>query len=143
MQISYSLSNPKLRQAHLWMGVIALVVFLLTGQYMDRWHAHLYGMEVLPRMMFRSSHIYLMWSGLLNLLLGLYFQPCRNRWAALLQGLGSIAILAGPLLLTGAFFSEPWLSGFMRPYARPAIYIAFGGTLAHGVAALGDWNGRR
>jgi DMSO reductase anchor subunit len=139
MQIPYFLSNPKLRQVHLWMGLVALVVFLATGQYMDRWHDHLRTMEVTPRMLFRSNHIYLMWSGLLNLLLGLYFQPCRSRWMMWLQSLGSILILAGPLLLTWAFFSEAWLPvGLLRPYAKPAIYIAFGGTLVHGVAALMD-----
>jgi hypothetical protein len=139
MQIPYSLSNPKLRQVHMWVGIVALVVFLATGQYMDRWHDHLRTMEVMPRMLFRSNHIYLMWSGLLNLLLGLYFQPCRSRSMIWLQSLGSILILAGPLLLTWAFFSEPWLPvGLLRPYAKPAIYIAFGGTLGHGVAALLD-----
>jgi hypothetical protein len=130
--------NNTLRNAHFIVGIVSLIVFLATGQYMHWWHGHLYGMENTPRLLFRSAHIYLLWSGLLNTVLGLYFQSCEIRWCRMLQQLGSIAILLSPPLLLAAFFLEPWLSELVRPYARPAIYIAFGGTLAHLVATIGD-----
>jgi hypothetical protein len=128
----------RLRNAHLVVGVLGLVIFLLTGQYMHWWHGHLLGMSDRPRLLFRSAHIYLLWSSLLNTLLGLYFRPYEVRWCRMLQGLGSLVILAGPPLLLGSFFVEPWLLELTRPFARPAIYTAFGGTLAHLVAGIGE-----
>jgi hypothetical protein len=130
--------HNRLRNIHFTVGAISLIVFIATGQYMHWWHSHLHGMDNAPRLLFRSAHIYLLWSGLLNTILGLYFQPCEVRWCRTLQQLGSIAILLSPPLLLSAFFIEPWLSELARPYARPAIYIAFGGTLAHLIATMGD-----
>ena len=132
--------QPKLsllRSLHLWVGIATLIVFLLTGQYMHWGYDHLYGMADRPRMMFRSAHIYLLWSGLLNTMLGLYFEVHARTWAKVLQFIGSLAILLGPPLLVMAFVSEPWLTDLVRPYARPAIYIAFGGTILHILAGIG------
>ena len=67
----------------------------------------------------------------------LYLEVLAKTWAKILQLLGSLAILLGPPLLVMAFVSEPWLTDLVRPYARPAIYIAFGGTVLHIVAGIG------
>lgn len=101
-------------------------------------HDHLIGMPVAPRMMFRSAHIYLLWSGLLNTMLGLYVRLSDRLWAKGLQVIGSLAILIGPVLFVAAFLTEPWMTELVRPYARPAIYIAFGGTLLHLAAGLAN-----
>ena len=127
-----------MKNMHRWLGIATLIVFLLTGQYMHWGYNHLIGMADSPRMMFRSAHIYLLWSGLLNTMLGLHFQAGDRRWTRSLQLIGSLAILLGPPLLIAAFVSEPWLTDLVRPYARPAIYIAFGGTLLHLIAGFGD-----
>ena len=126
-----------LRSLHLWVGVATVLVFLLSGQYMHWGYDHLDGMADSPRMMFRSAHIYLLWSGLLNTMLGLYLEVPAKNWAKALQFIGSLAILLGPPLLVMAFVSEPWLTDLVRPYARPAIYIAFGGTILHILAGIG------
>lgn len=132
------LNIQSLQQLHRWVGIATVIVFLLTGQYMHWGYDHLKGMADSPRMMFRSAHIYLLWSGLLNTILGLYFQASDRLWARGLQLLGSLAILLGPPLLVAAFVSEPWLNALVRPYARPAIYIALGGTLFHLIAGVGN-----
>ncbi len=44
-------------------------------------------------------------------------------------------LLATPVLFTLAFFREPTLSGLMRPWARPAIYLSLAAVLLH-VAAV-------
>jgi hypothetical protein len=136
--ISERFAPSKLRNAHFIVGTIALAIFLATGQYMYWWHGHLRGMDNTPRLLFRSAHIYLLWSALLNTILGLYIQPCEVKWCRSLQWVGSLAILIGPPLLLLAFFFESWLSGLVRPYAQPAIYVAFGGTLIHVLATIGE-----
>ena len=125
-----------LRLAHLIVGFVFLVGFLLTGQYMDRYLGHLQDTPGVQRMLYRSTHIYLLWSALLNLALGLYFRLSEPGLRRAAQYVGSVMILAGPLLLTIAFFREPSLSGFLRPLSRPAIYSAFGGLLLHALASI-------
>jgi len=122
---------PRLRVVHLTIGLVFLGVFLLTGQYMDRYLGHLHGMADTQRMLYRSTHIYLLWSALLNLALGLYLRPSTGRLRGMAQWLGSIMVLIGPPLLVIGFFYEPLLQGLLRPLSRPAIYAAFGGLALH------------
>jgi len=51
-----------MRRLHLIVGLGGVVAFLLTGQYMDRVHDHLRDMDPTPRLLFRSTHIYLLLS---------------------------------------------------------------------------------
>lgn len=120
-----------LRRTHLAVGLLAIVVFIGTGQYMDRVHDHLHGMPDVRRMLFRSAHIYLLLSGLLNLALGLYLAGSSRPVGRLLQAIGSVFVLAGPALLLLAFVYEPWLTDLERPFARPALYGALAGMLLH------------
>ena len=122
------------RRLHLAVGAAALVAFVLTGQYMDRVHAHLDGMADAPRMLYRSAHIYLLFASLINLLLGVYLRAAGDAVGRLLQLAGSVALLATPVLFAIAFFTEPALDELVRPWARPAIYLSLAGTLAHVVA---------
>ena len=121
----------RLRLAHLIVGLSFLVGFLLTGQYMDRFLGHLRDTPDTQRMLYRSTHIYLLWSALLNLALGLYLRPSTAKLRRTMQSIGSVMILCGPFLLAIAFFYEPSLTGLSRPFSRPAIYAAFGGLLLH------------
>ena len=123
----------QLRAFHLACGTLGLVLFLLSGQYMDRFHAHLVGMADGPRLLFRSSHIYLLWSSLLNVLLGCYLAPVLGRIWRYTQAAASIAVMLGPFLLVASFLVESSATDMARPIARAAIYFAFGGTIAHAV----------
>jgi hypothetical protein len=124
-----------MRRLHLAVGSLALLGFVLTGQYMDRVHAHLVGMPDGPRLLYRSAHIYLLFAALLNLLLGAYLRPAPQHGVRLLQGAASVTLLALPALFAVAFFREPALAGLERPWARPAIYLSLGAVLAHVAAA--------
>ena len=72
---------------------------------------HLRGLADGPRLLFRSSHIYLLFSSLLNVLLGTYFVPGRTAWRRGLQCVGSALVAMGPFLFVIAFLREPWLYG--------------------------------
>lgn len=115
---------------HLAVGVAGVIAFVLTGQYMHWVHDHLRGMPEAQRLYFRSTHIYLMWSALLNLLAaGGAAVPARVVLRAV-QHLASAAIVAGPFLLCVSFFFEPYNTELVRPAARWAIYLALAGVLA-------------
>lgn len=115
---------------HLAVGVAGVIAFLLTGQYMHWVHDHLRGMSEAQRLYFRSTHIYLMWSALLNLLAaGGVGRPAQQAVLRALQHLASAAIVAGPFLLCVSFFYEPYNEALVRPVARWAIYLALAGVL--------------
>jgi hypothetical protein len=125
------MSSPVLRRLHLVVGLAGVVAFLGTGQYMDRALDHLSGMDDARRLLFRSTHIYLLFSALLNVALGLYLTAGKEGWRRWLQRAGSVLILVGTPLELAGFFTEPWLSGLDRPYSRPAIYGSLAGVVLH------------
>ena len=120
-----------MRSFHLIFGLLVVVVFLLTGQYMDRFYNHLEGMADGPRMMFRSRHIYILFAGLLNLSVGVYFRAGREAWRRALQWMGSGLIVLATSLLIGAFFYEPKLEHLQTPLSRWGLYTIFAGTFFH------------
>lgn len=120
-----------LRTLHLALGILGLVVFILTGQYMDRVHDHLRGMPEGPRLFMRSAHLYIMWSSLPNLLLGCHL-TWPSQWPArVLQLLSSLPVLASPVLLGLSFFVEPHGPSLMRPMAAWSMILAMVGVLGH------------
>ena len=117
---------------HVFFGLLAVVAFLLTGQYMDRFHEHLSGMADGQRMLYRSRHIYILLAGLLNLGLGTYLRPRPERLARALQALGSALVVAATCLLVAAFFYEPPLANPEHvPLSRLGLYAILAGTLLH------------
>jgi hypothetical protein len=110
-------------------GLPGVVVFLATGQDMDRVHDRLRGMGDARRLLFRSTHSYLLLASLLNLALGLYRTPTPASWRTVCQVLGSGLVLAAPFLALAGVCTEPWLSDRERPYSRPAAFACLAGVL--------------
>jgi hypothetical protein len=84
------------------------------------------------RLMYRSRHIYLLGSALVNVTLGLYFQPYKQGWRAAAQRIGSVLILAAPVLLAIAFAVEP-ARGFApeMAWSSAGMYAIVAGCLLH------------
>lgn len=117
---------------HVGFGLLVVVAFLLTGQYMDRFHEHLRGMPDGQRMLYRSRHIYILLAGLLNVGLGTYLRLRPERAPRVLQALGSALIVAATCLLVAAFFYEPPLANPEHvPVSRLGLYGILAGTLLH------------
>jgi hypothetical protein len=124
-----------MRRIHLAVGILALAAFAASGQVMLR-HVppmHLLGDDV--RLMYRSRHIYLLGSGIANVLLGLYVVLRKELWRRGIQYAGSVLLLAAPLLLGLAFVTETghgldrtWRSSF-------GLFVMLGRTLLHFIAA--------
>ena len=124
-----------LKPLHLAAGIAGIVVFVLTGQYMAIFLNGLAGMPDGPRLLYRTSHLYLMWSSLVNLLVGFYFVPATTRGASIAQGASSIMLLLGlPLLLLG-FALEPKMAGIDRPFCSWANYLGIAGVVVHAIAS--------
>lgn len=98
----------------------------------------LYAGDETVRYLFRSRHVYLLFSSLINILLGLYFHQSQSPLGARLQFGGSLLLLAAPLLHITAFLMEPLSQ--VRLITIAATFLSFVGTLAH---VLGSYQLRR
>jgi hypothetical protein len=125
-----------MKRFHLIFGIVVIVVFVLTGQYMDKSLHHLVGMPDGPRMLYRTRHIYILLGGLVNLGIGAYFSYGASRWRRALQFLGSALIVAATVLFVVGFFTEPKLAGLETPWSGQGIYLIAYGTLLHLISTL-------
>lgn len=113
---------------HLAVGIVGVLGFLATGQYME--YLHVRGMDDARRLLFRSTHIYLLFTSLVNLALGLHLRPASG-WRWWLRTPGSLLVLSSPFFAAAGFFTEPWLTDLDRPYTRPAAYGCLAGMVLH------------
>jgi hypothetical protein len=120
-----------MKRFHLIIGLVLVIVFLLTGQYMDRFLNHLRGMPDGPRMLYRTRHIFILLSGLLQLCVGSYLSYRRQLGGRVLQVLGSVMITVASILFVIAFFYEPRLTGLYTPLSHKGMYLITIGTLLH------------
>lgn len=101
------MSGKVLRHTHLITGLLLILFFLLSGQYMQ----HTLRLSEQPfdaqRMMYRASHLYLLLVGVMNTLVGCYWQPFRSRLSCPIQGLSSVALLLAQAVFVVAFMTEP------------------------------------
>jgi hypothetical protein len=104
---------------------------VLSGQYMHWVWNHLRDMEEAPRLFYRSTHLYLMWTSALNVALGLFLMQRRGAAQRRMQLLASLAILVGPVLMGASFLLEPYGSTLERRLAPIANLLAFGGVSLH------------
>lgn len=123
-----------MKKLHLILGLSVIVIFLLTGQYMEY-----VGNPKLPdgeRMMYRSRHIYLLLAGLLNLGIGLYFSYRSRGWRRTIQIIGSVLLVISPALLLAGFFYEPNRGPDQTLIAPIGIYAVAAGTMLHLISSI-------
>jgi hypothetical protein len=120
-----------MKKIHLIFGACVVLAFLLTGQYMDKYHNHLAGMPDGPRLLYRTRHIFILLAGLLNLGIGAYFTYRSETWRRTMQLLGSLLIVAASFLFLIAFFYEPNLTGLHTPLSHWGTYTIATGVLLH------------
>jgi hypothetical protein len=120
-----------MKRFHQIFGISIVIVFLLTGQYMAIHLNSLNGMPDGQRMLYRSRHIYILLSGLLNVGIGTYLTDRLTRGRRILQLVGSGMIATAPGLFLLAFFYEPNLPALQTPLSLLGMIIIFAGTLLH------------
>lgn len=122
-----------MKRFHLFLGIAIVILFVLTGQYME--YVHNRTLPDGPRLLHRSRHIYLLLSGLINLSIGTYMTFRPNGWRGALQTIGSIMLVVGPVLLLVGFFREPWRGTDQTLVAPLGIYATALGTILHFASA--------
>lgn len=125
-----------MKKVHLIFGVAVVITFLLTGQYMDKHFNHLRGMADAPRLLYRTRHIFILLSGLLNLGIGAYFTYRIGTWQRAIQLLGSILIFTASILFVIGFFYEPNLSNLRTPLSHYGAYAIAAGAVLHVISGV-------
>ena len=120
-----------MKKAHLIFGALVVLGFLLTGQYMDKFHNHLAGVPDGPRLLYRTRHIFILLAGLLNLGIGAYFTYRIQTWQRTMQLLGSLLIFVASVLFVIAFFYEPTLNNLHTPLSHWGTYTIATGAVLH------------
>lgn len=122
--------------AHRFTGFFFVGVFVLTGGYMSVRFPDAYRGDATTRLIFHAAHTHILLAALMNGLMSLSPLPRRTRWRYRLQTLGSSLLLVSPALFTVAFFAEPTLADYARPYSAAGVFSAFLGGLFYAVASL-------
>jgi hypothetical protein len=126
-----------LRRAHLIVGVLGVIAFVITGQVMARHVPDVHTLSAEVQMMYVSRHIYLLGAALVNLVLGLYLELKPPGWRRILQEIGSLLILLSAVALLMAFIAEPALGMAGRSWRSFSGLIAlFAGVMTHLVASV-------
>jgi hypothetical protein len=128
------------KRFHLIFGLLLVIVFLLTGQYMDRFHNHLEGMADGPRMLYRSRHIYILLTGLLHLGVGTYIVERVHQKQRVVQLIGSLMLTIAPILFLFGFFKEPLLTELNNPFSQKGVYLVAAGVVLHLLSGINDGN---
>ena len=125
-----------MRRLHLWMGGLTVLTFVITGQVLKHHQPPLATLSESARLMFRSRHIYILASGLVNLMLGLYLAGYPAGWRGVTRMMGSWLVIASAALLLAAFTVEPE-RGFQEEmwWSSAGLYALFGGSMLHVISA--------
>ena len=124
-----------LSKLHRVIGIITVLAFLGTGAYMRKYLPEASISTHLLRMLYRSAHVYLLLSGLINIALGSYLIPARSSGIRTIQGIGSALIMLAPSLILIAFFYENAQHRLDRPMVVGSMVSLLGGTLLHLLAS--------
>lgn len=125
-----------LRLIHQLTGIITMLAFIASGVYMASVFPDIYRSNEIIRFLFRSSHIYILLSGLLNLGLAGYVTLSEVKWRRRCQIIGTTLIIPATIMLIAAFFYEPANILKDKPLTMPAIVLLFLGTISHWVSTL-------
>lgn len=116
---------------HLIFGILLFIAFAVTGKFM-RWDFP--DKEIIPqdlRILMRSRHIYILFSSLIHLLLGVYLQISQKTWQKVLQIFGSVLLITASGLLIVGFIYDTYYAKTFSDVARFGIYLSLGGVAFH------------
>ncbi|MBI4428494.1 MAG: hypothetical protein HY562_05190 [Ignavibacteriales bacterium] len=126
--------GSKFRIVHLIVGMSTFLVFLLTGAYMRTVFPDAYSTNESIRFLYRANHVYILFSGLLNILLGIYLVPREIPLLQHLQHIGSWLVAGMTAVFVVAFIFEPVQASASRPITVSAVFSTAIGVGLHVLA---------
>jgi uncharacterized membrane protein len=125
-----------MKRLHLIFGILLFITFTVTGRFM-RWDFP--DKQIIPpeiRILMRSRHIYILFSSLIHLALGVYLQIYPQTWRKVLQMFGSILLISASGLLIWDFINETYYTKTFTDISRWGIYLSLAGVGFHLIGGL-------
>lgn len=116
---------------HLIFGLVLFIVFTQTGEYMRVDFPDKEAISQELRILMRSRHIYILFSALIHLALGVYLQMRPGTTRKLLQYSGSVVLFVSSVLLFWAFVVETYSLQHFSDISRYGIYTSLAGVILH------------
>jgi hypothetical protein len=120
-----------MRKVHRLVALFFIGVFVATGVYMARWFPPAQEDDLARRLVFRSSHVYIMFGALLNLAASTAWRTAPSPGRRRLQLVGSASLLICPAVFLAAFIVEPEIGPLLRPASAAGLLLAMAGTILH------------
>lgn len=125
-----------MKKVHLFSGISILIFFAITGHYMKYYLELPESDFTVQRMMFRASHMYLLFAGAINTVLGCYWSEMQGRYIRWVQYFGSVLIVLAQLLLVVAFITEPEVVSKERTYTYLGCVFLLAGVVITLITSL-------
>ena len=116
---------------HLVFGLVLFLIFTITGSYM---RVDFPDKDVIPqdlRLLMRSRHIYILFSSLIHITLGIYLTMQPKTWQRMVQILGSVILTVASGVLLYAWYVETYRYQHFSDASREGIYLSLAGVILH------------
>jgi hypothetical protein len=123
--------KKRIAAIHLVIGITVFVIFLITGRFMrvDFPDKDIITQDL--RLLMRSRHIYILFSALIHITLGIYQQMRVQTWQRVLQYSGSFLLVLSSSLFVWAFIVETYQTQHFTDLSRYGIYASLAGVFFH------------
>jgi hypothetical protein len=121
---------------HVALGILTLLVFAFTGLYMSARFPDAYAHDLAVRYQFRANHIYILMSGLFNLVAGVLRPPAGHRLQRVADAGARLGLLVTPVVFVAAFFSEPPRASPARPLTMTGVALTLAAVVLLWLARL-------
>lgn len=119
---------------HRWVGLTGVAIFIASGISMRLSHVEHIPEGAALHFIFRSRHIYLLFSALLNIAVGLAPSLPESGRGSRIGIIGSALIIVSPVLMALGFFMGPLMTQHENELSRFGVYAAALGMLLYGLA---------
>ncbi|MGR3808899.1 hypothetical protein [Jiulongibacter sp. NS-SX5] len=123
-------------KTHLFGGILVVIIFVYTGQYMKHDYNGLQDVGPMNRALFRAGHLYILLFGLINAALGSHLKLSSNTYIKPIQLIGSAAIFLSTFSVIYAFFLELPSESIDRPLTKYSLFLVLFGVSVHGLISL-------
>ncbi|MEJ7622452.1 MAG: hypothetical protein WKF34_00515 [Pyrinomonadaceae bacterium] len=120
-----------MRRTHFIFGVLLFIVFAITGRYM---RVDFPDKEIIPqdlRLLMRSRHIYILFSALIHLMIGVYMVLRPRLLQKAIQITGSAVLGISSVVLVWAWYAETYQTGQFSNVSREGIYLSLTAVVLH------------
>ena len=129
-------SQREMKWVHLIFGLLLFFVFTTTGSYMNADFPDKEAMSQELRVLMRSRHIYILFSALIPLVLGVYLTMHAETWRRIVQSAGSAVLVVSSVYLVRAFITETYALQGYSDLSRTGIYLSLLGAGLHLIGGI-------